>query len=409
MQKQLYLFGAGANCVGTIKFFGKEMIKAIIDSDKRLQGNTFDGIPIIPLQDYLDTNCGEVVVVSGFYASEKISEVLIENNIKNFYICPYMQNGFYKNGKDIVEKLNLCQYPIIYFQSKHPFAEMIEEELKKMNYNGSVCYADKNELKKEDSVFIVTNYVEKRQITYTDYGKVIDINEIYRSKYSYQNNKLEKFKDRHKGKRCFVIGNGPSLTYRDLQKLHEEKEICFGVNRIYLAFQHTDWRPDYYTACDYFMIKRDAKIIEELCMEKFIRHQYGEDFFNKKEGIYEYGGLSADKKDYPFSKDIVKGVYIGKTVVYDAIQIAAYMGFSEIYLLGVDLTANMIAEAEGSHFYHSPDTNERLPKGERDENLKAIKNARIYMESRGMSLKNATRKADWNELEKVNFDSLFGE
>lgn len=38
------------------------------------------------------------------------------------------------------------------------------------------------------------------------------------------------------------------------------------------------------------------------------------------------------------SQDMYNGVYTGNTVVYDAIQIALYMGFEEIYLLGVDMT-----------------------------------------------------------------------
>ena len=33
-------------------------------------------------------------------------------------------------------------------------------------------------------------------------------------------------------------------------------------------------------------------------------------------------------------------------------------------------------------------------------------NARIYMESQGRSLKNATRNVDWDVLEKVDFDCL---
>lgn len=41
-----------------------------------------------------------------------------------------------------------------------------------------------------------------------------------------------------------------------------------------------------------------------------------------------------------FSDDIVRGVYSGYTVAYDMIQIAVYMGFSEIYLIGADFNYN---------------------------------------------------------------------
>ena len=43
--------------------------------------------------------------------------------------------------------------------------------------------------------------------------------------------KLNKLKDVGKGKRCFIIGNGPSLNIGDLEKLNNE--ITFASNRIY--------------------------------------------------------------------------------------------------------------------------------------------------------------------------------
>jgi len=46
--------------------------------------------------------------------------------------------------------------------------------------------------------------------------------------------KLQTYHDRYKGKRCFVIGNGPSLKNTDLSKL--SGEYTFGMNRIYLMF-----------------------------------------------------------------------------------------------------------------------------------------------------------------------------
>ena len=47
-------------------------------------------------------------------------------------------------------------------------------------------------------------------------------------------------------------------------------------------------------------------------------------------------------------------------------------------------------------------------KSDRDTNLRAMRNARVHMESQGRILKNATRNAKWNEIEKVDFDCLFG-
>ena len=54
---------------------------------------------------------------------------------------------------------------------------------------------------------------------------------------------LENLKNIQEGKRCFLIGNGPSLRAEDLTCLYEHGEICFAFNRIYNIFEQTPWRP----------------------------------------------------------------------------------------------------------------------------------------------------------------------
>ena len=61
---------------------------------------------------------------------------------------------------------------------------------------------------------------------------------------------LAALKNIHKGERCFVIGNGPSLTANDLQILHENQVITFATNRVYNIFEQTEWRPTYYVSED---------------------------------------------------------------------------------------------------------------------------------------------------------------
>ena len=36
------------------------------------------------------------------------------------------------------------------------------------------------------------------------------------------------------GQRCFIVGNGPSLTIEDLEKI--KNEFCFAANRIYTLY-----------------------------------------------------------------------------------------------------------------------------------------------------------------------------
>jgi hypothetical protein len=46
--------------------------------------------------------------------------------------------------------------------------------------------------------------------------------------------RLAALKDVHRGERCFIIGNGPSLKKTDLSRL--SGEFTFGMNRFYLLF-----------------------------------------------------------------------------------------------------------------------------------------------------------------------------
>ena len=152
-------------------------------------------------------------------------------------------------------------------------------------------------------------------------------------------------KDIHKGKRCFIIGNGPSLKAEDLDKL--KGEITFAANRIFKIFPRTDWRPTYYICIDYLMYGIDYKEINHIDSKlRFVPLEralaageiYDEvTYYNRVVNCVDIkDGKIVRGKEFAFSDNIEDVVYGGQTVLFDAIQIAAYMGFSEIYLLGVD-------------------------------------------------------------------------
>ncbi|MCI0854684.1 MAG: hypothetical protein J4N91_09695, partial [Chloroflexi bacterium] len=60
------------------------------------------------------------------------------------------------------------------------------------------------------------------------------------------------YRDRHRGERCFVIGNGPSLKQTDLSLLKEE--FTFGMNRIYMIFAELGFSTTYFLAINTLVI-----------------------------------------------------------------------------------------------------------------------------------------------------------
>jgi hypothetical protein len=90
------------------------------------------------------------------------------------------------------------------------------------------------------------------------------------SHYNHSGKALKSFKNTHTGKRCFIIGNGPSLKAEDLEQL--KNEITFAFNRIYYIFDQTSWRPTYYCAEDNKIILKSKVEIDELALDyKFFR------------------------------------------------------------------------------------------------------------------------------------------
>lgn len=160
---------------------------------------------------------------------------------------------------------------------------------------------------------------------------------------------IEKFKNIHLGERCFIVGTGPSLAANDLDLLKDE--ISFGVNNVVRAYESTEWRPDYYAIFDntIFRLLTEARNSDVEYKGIFAPN----DRFPKmeKDGVVDlpvdysctYCINTIWNKILPrlfnraaFSKDISEVIYSGTTVVYTCMQIANYMGFKEIYLLGVD-------------------------------------------------------------------------
>ena len=230
---------------------------------------------------------------------------------------------------------------------------------------------------------------------------------------------LSRYKDIHKGKRCFILGNGPSLTEKDLDVLHRNKEICFGCNKVYRIYPKTEWRADYLVVTDYNAIE-DMKgdDMDSVPGIKFMGDQIhrrndslidGFNFIHMYEEEYY-------PKNYPrFSDDITKGVYMGFTVVYDmSLQIAAYMGFKEMYILGVDLSYLDKSGDKKNYFiddYIKKEEAHRYEDVVYDVNvyqmIKSFEKAEIYSRKHNFRIYNATRGGNLEAFERVNFENLF--
>ena len=226
---------------------------------------------------------------------------------------------------------------------------------------------------------------------------------------------LKSMKNRYAGKRCFVIGNGPSLTVEDLELL--KNEVTFACNRIYRMFEKTQWRPTYYAITDESVARpEDIENVNAFeCEQKFFRSQGWYAYRKIKGGCYIHSWYSRKYLREPaFSEDITKGAYTIATVTYVLLQIARYMGFSEIYLLGMDhkyateITQDgKIVKNEGVKSYFGQETKREVNNvGATWERDAAYIYAEEYSRRNGFRIYNATRGGYLEIYERVNLDEV---
>ena len=169
-------------------------------------------------------------------------------------------------------------------------------------------------------------------------------------------------KNRHQGRRCFIIGNGPSLNQQNLPSLKDE--VTFVVNRFPHHQLAEEINPTYYVSVDPkfadgswgtdFIKQVEQKMPNTTCFLS----PFGLDFVNEK-------GLIPQNKKYVIwpnqqycfgyrrEVDLTKGIPGMSNVTKSALSIAIYMGCSEINLIGID--GNGLLKSDNSHFYgHEP-------------------------------------------------------
>lgn len=159
---------------------------------------------------------------------------------------------------------------------------------------------------------------------------------------------LSSFEDKYAGERAIIIGNGPSLNETPLIKLDEE--YTFAMNRINLIFDKTEWRPTFYTctttSATQSEYREDYLDVMSLDIPSFVWDELKNEFPPKHnryylrctqgEGRYHDGSIDEAPLNW-WSDNIVERVSKFGSTMLVAYQIAFYMGFDRIYLVGCDL------------------------------------------------------------------------
>lgn len=273
-----------------------------------------------------------------------------------------------------------------------------------------MIYNIKKLIKRNDKFYsLVLFYVIEplRQFIF-NYKRLLRQNDI---EYSCLYTKLKIFRNKHKGKRCFIVATGPSLSITELDLLRNE--ITFSMNSIVMSFSKTQWRPTYYAIQDMRAYEKLKKLIIEADFPVILN---GLPYPNKALDIKDksvYYPLNLLCHNIPFEKGKTKFftefsdnaynvVYDGYTITYSLLQLAVYMGIKEVYLLGVDCD------------YFSSQVSNHILYYQKQDDIKAeylmkesYKVAKKYADENDIKIYNASLNSKLDVFEKVDLKKLF--
>ena len=224
---------------------------------------------------------------------------------------------------------------------------------------------------------------------------------------------LSRFQDRHRGKRCFIIGNGPSLNAMDMKPLADE--ITFSLNRGYLYFDRIDASCTYQVAVNTHVLKQFREEFLALDNERFF--PWGTRRWFPEDSRIHYLAGPVQPEPPRFSTDISRDLWAGATVTYVAMQLAYYMGFKQAILIGVDHsfatkgTPHKLVTSQGddpNHFapgYFGKGVKWQLPDLETSELAYTL--ARDAYAADGREILDATVDGKLTIFPKVHYEDLF--
>lgn len=223
--------------------------------------------------------------------------------------------------------------------------------------------------------------------------------------------RLQSLHNRHYDETVVLVANGPSLNCMNLNPLRRTTVI--GMNKIFLGFRKFCFYPKYYVAVNAKVIEQSADQISSLNCVKFLSKRRGA--LIPENGLTYH--IDTERPPARFCHDISKGVHEGWTVTYAALQIAYFLGFKTVIIIGMDHRFEYQGAPNQACVLDGPDPNHFSsdyfgygqtwdnPDLERSEESYRI--ARAEFEKDGRCIIDATVDGACTIFEKGDFNKLF--
>ncbi len=184
-------------------------------------------------------------------------------------------------------------------------------------------------------------------------------------------NSIKDFKNLYgENKRCFILASGPSLKDLDLSLL--KNRITIGLNRSFMAYPDTK----YHCVFDHRLFN--------LYENELKKTRYLFTIDDRPFGIpIKLLGTKG------FSWNLEEGIYSGYTISYFGLQLAIYLGFKEIYFLGLDLN-NLGSQ---THFFGHDFNSKDHDNTEYPKMLKSFEEISETLKHRGIKVYNCSKES----------------
>ena len=232
---------------------------------------------------------------------------------------------------------------------------------------------------------------------------------------------LDSLVNKHKGQRCFIVGNGPSLKQTNMNLL--KNEVTFGSNRVYLGFKEWGFPFTYWGIQDETQIHQSAQeYVDNIPDEtiKFIPYHFVEFFNLSKTKNCCPINIEFHPEPYPQFSNNPHCLFTGWTITYALLQLAVIMGCNPIYLVGMDYNYNITdkekrangrwSDDSSKNHFHPDYCNDKqgvvwnMPRF--DYTNPAFKHANLWAQNNNIQIINATPNSQLNFFPKTNFNNL---
>ena len=143
--------------------------------------------------------------------------------------------------------------------------------------------------------------------------------------------KLQRQKGIHAGEKCIICCNGPSLLQVDFDSISQTRTFCFGLNKINLLLDKTDWKPDAICACNDHVLHQSQAFFNSTDIPLFLDSS-GLQWIEERANTTFLPSVQVNR----FAENCSQNYVQGSTVTYMALQLAFHMGFTQVALVGCD-------------------------------------------------------------------------